>query len=112
MKKENFPLVKTPPKTEIALYLIKEELKIRKLFQILQTAGMTECDFEPHLDALIFRAIGMDYDDDALSNKYFDIIEKRSKTLKPDRKSMVKQAFKAYQEIIALKKESSPKVKS
>ncbi|PZR07027.1 MAG: hypothetical protein DI539_24155 [Flavobacterium psychrophilum] len=108
---KNYPIFQAPKKIEQVIYLIKEELKIRKLFQILHTAGMTECDYEPHLDSLIFKAIGMDYDDDALSNKYFDIIEKRSKKLKPDRKAMVKQAFKAYQEILALKKESIPKRK-
>ena len=35
-----YSLVRLPEKTEVVLFLIKEELKMRKLFQILQAAGM------------------------------------------------------------------------
>ena len=47
---------------------------------MLQELGITDCDFEPHLDSLIFQIIGLDDDDDNVSDKYFDIMERRSKT--------------------------------
>ncbi|MBL0745708.1 hypothetical protein [Chryseolinea lacunae] len=99
-----YPLVKLPIDIQLPLFLIKEELKSRKLFQLLQEVGTTESVFEPHLDSLIFQVIGLDDDDDRISDKYFDIMEKRSKNLEADKDSIAKQAFKAYHEILAIKK--------
>lgn len=66
---------------------------------------MTESDFEPHLDSLIFQVIGLDDNDDQVSGKYFDIMEKRSKKLEADKDLIMKQTFKAYHEIITIKRE-------
>jgi hypothetical protein len=104
LKNSPYPLIRIPNDIQIPLYLIKEELKCRKLFHILEEAGMTDCDFEPHLDSLIFRIIGLD--DDNVSDKYFDIMERRSKKIEGDNDHIMKQAIKAYHEIIAIKKVS------
>lgn len=103
-RNSTYPLVKLPIDVQLPLFLIKEELKSRKLFRLLQEVGTTESDFEPHLDSLIFQVIGLDDDDDRISGKYFDIMEKRSKKLEADKDSIAKQAFKAYHEILAIKK--------
>lgn len=103
-RKSNYLLVKVPTEVQLPVFLIKEELKSRKLFQLLQEVGTTESDFEPHLDSLIFQVIGLDDDDDRISDKYFDIMEKRSKKLEADKDSIAKQAFKAYHELLAIKK--------
>ncbi len=65
---------------------------------------MTDCDFEPHLDSLILQIIGLDDDDDNVSDKYFDIMERRSKKIEADKDLIMKQAIKAYHEILAIKK--------
>lgn len=94
---------------QMSLCLIKEELKTRKLFRILQEIGMTECGFEPHLDSLILQTIGLDDEDDNVSDRYFTIMEKRSKKIEGNNDSMMKQTFKAYREIMNLKKSVTSK---
>lgn len=37
------PIVKLPSKLQMTLYLIKEELKSRKLFHALREAGLDDC---------------------------------------------------------------------
>jgi len=111
LKNPTYPLIKMPIDIQIPLFLIKEELKCRKLFYMLQELGMTDCDFEPHLDSLILQIIGLDEDNDNISDKYFDIMERRSKKIEADRDLIMKQAIKAYHEIIAIKKELTPKNK-
>lgn len=104
IKNSNYPLIKLPTEVQLPVFLIKEELKSRKLFQLLQEVGTIESDFEPHLDSLIFQVVGLDHDDDQISHKYFHIMEKRSKKLEADKDTIAKQAFKAYHEILAIKK--------
>lgn len=111
LKNPTYPLIKMPIDIQIPLYLIKEELKSRKLFYKLQDLGMTDCDFEPHLDALILQVIGLDEDDDNISDRYFDIMERRSKKIEADKDLIMKQAVKAYHEILAIKKELGIKKK-
>lgn len=99
-----FPIVKLPSKTQHSLYLIKEELKTRKLFHALHQVGLDDCYFQPHLDSLILKSIGLDDHTDETFNKYDDIVEKRSKKIEADYGSIMKQALKAYMELIELKK--------
>ncbi|MBK7652180.1 MAG: hypothetical protein IPJ20_17720 [Flammeovirgaceae bacterium] len=111
LKNPTYPLIKMPIDIQIPLYLIKEELKSRKLFHMLQELGMTDCDFEPHLDSLILQIIGLDEDDDNVSDKYFDVMERRSKKIEADRDQIMKQAVKAYHEILTIKKQFDIKSK-
>ena len=104
-----YPLVKLPSETQIALYLIKEELKSRKLFHALHEAGFDDCYFQPHLDTLILRSIDMDDGTDETFGLYFDIIEKRSKKIEADNDSIMKQALKVYMELMEVKKQLKAK---
>lgn len=99
-----YPLVKLSSEVQVQLYLIKEELKSRKLFQALHQVGLDDCYFQPHLDSLILKSIGLDDHTDETFNKYDDIVEKRSKKIEADYGSIMKQALKAYMELIELKK--------
>ena len=102
-----YPLVKLPPKVQESLYLIKEELKSRKLFHALHEAGLDDCCFQPHLDSLILRNIGIDDRSDETFIKYDDILDRRSKKIEGHNDSIMKQALKTYMELIALKKSVS-----
>jgi len=101
------PIVKLPSKLQMTLYLIKEELKSRKLFHALREAGLDDCYFQPHLDTLILRSVGMDDGTDETFSLYYDIIEKRSKKIEADNESIMKQALKVYMELLEVKKQLS-----
>lgn len=107
MKNFTFPLVKIPQETQTTLFLIAEELKSRKLFRILRKAGITDCAFQPHLDSLILQSLGLDDGKDKTFEVYEDIMEKRSKKIEALDDSVMKQALKAYMELMREKKNGS-----
>lgn len=98
-----FPLIKLPTHLDQTLYLISEELKSRRLFRTLQKVGWEECEFQPHLDELIIRQIGLDGSDKTF-DLYTAIMERRCRKV-VDRESAVKQAMKAHAELEALRKD-------
>jgi hypothetical protein len=99
-----FPLVKLPADVQITLHLIREELKSRKFFYVLQEAGLDDCYFQPHLDSIILNSIDMDDGTDETFSLYDDIIDRRSKKIDASNDSIMKQALKVYAELMALKK--------
>jgi hypothetical protein len=88
---------------EQTLYLIREELKSRNFFNGLQQVGLGDCHFQLHLDSLILRFFGIDGSDENFT-QYMDIMEKRSKKIEPDQQSITKQALKAYNELMEVKR--------
>jgi hypothetical protein len=104
-----YPLVKLPQKVELSLFLIREELKCRKLFHTLSKVGLDDCYFRPHFDSLILRSIGLDEDNDEIFNNYFRMMEKRSNKIEADQDSIMKQALKVYQELIVERRRMSNK---
>lgn len=105
------PLVRLPSEMEQTLYLIREELKSRKLFWVLQQAGLEDCYYQPHLDSLILRGVSIDSSDENFS-QYMTIMDKRSKKIEADQKSITKQALKAYYELMEMKKEIEAETES
>jgi len=105
------PLVKLPFKAQVALYLIKEELKSRRVFNALHAAGFGECAFQPRLDSLILKTLGLYDGKDETFALYDSILEKRCRKIKPGNDSVTRQAFKAYQELKSKKKKRSAKNK-
>ena len=106
-----FPLIKLPFDTQMALYLIREELKSRKLFHGLHTVGLDDCYVQPHLDSLILHAMNIDDDSDETFTIYDQIMDKRCRRIKADNDSIMKQALKVYHELLSLKKQLSRKTK-
>lgn len=106
-----FPLIKLPADAQVALYLIREELKSRKLFHALHEVGLDDCYFQPHLDSLILHSINMDDGTDETFNRYDAIIERRSKKIEAGHNSIMKQALKVYNELMAEKKKMAGKSK-
>lgn len=112
MKRKNprYPLVKLSSNVQIVLSLIKEELKSRKLFEVLYEVGMGDCYFQPHLDHLILLHIGMDDGTDETFARYSDIMDNRCQKITADMPSIEKQALKAYTELMAEKKIRSTQI--
>lgn len=106
MKNQYFrhPLIKLPSGCQVALHLIREELKSRKFFRTLQQAGLHDCYFQPHLDSLILRSLDLDDDSDKVFDAYYDIIEHRSRKIEADNDTIMKQALKVYMELKQLRK--------
>jgi hypothetical protein len=98
-----FPLVKLPPSIDVALYLIREELKSQKFFHALSKAGIDDIYYQPHLGRAILMNLGMDDGRDETFQFYYRVIEKRRKKIGMDNESIVKQAFKVYNELISEK---------
>ena len=90
----SYPLVKLPAEVQYSLYLIREELKCRKLFRALQNVGLDGSYFQPHLDTLILRSLNMDEDSDEVFDAYYEIMERRSKKINADNDVIMKQALK------------------
>ncbi|RAW01090.1 hypothetical protein [Pseudochryseolinea flava] len=103
LKLTRYPLVRMPDETQITLFLIKEELKSRKIFHALYDIGIDDCYFQPHLDSLIMGSIGLDDGSDKTFESYTDILDRRSRKIEADNDSIMKQALKAYHELMTLK---------
>ncbi|HEY3405377.1 MAG TPA: hypothetical protein VGK59_18455 [Ohtaekwangia sp.] len=86
------------------MFLIKEELKSCKLFDILEQAVITDCHFQPHLDELILSSMGMNDQKDETFTLYNTIMEKRSRKIKAGNSSAMKQALKVYMELREVKR--------
>lgn len=98
--KYSFPIVRLPIRAENALYLIKEELKSRKLFHALHEVGIDDCYFQPHLDILIMESMGLRDGTDETFRIYDAIMDRRSKKIEADHDSIMKQAMKVYHELL------------
>ena len=98
-----YPLMRLPHETDACLFLIGEELKSRTLFRALHSIGLDDCYFQPHLDSLILRMVGLDSSDQTFA-LYEAIMDKRTQKIQACRKSIAKQALKAYNELRQLRK--------
>jgi hypothetical protein len=97
------PITKIPESIDHVLYLISQELKIRRFFDGLQRIGIDDCSLEPHLDRIILAELGLDDGLDNTTAFYCEVIEKRSKKINGSAESVLKQSFKAYAELTAEK---------
>lgn len=111
MKTFSIPTIKLPEDTQQLLCLIKEELKSRKLFHALHSAGIDDCYFQPHLDTLIMQRIGLCDGTDETFRIYDEIIDRRSQKIEADNDSIMKQALKVYHELLNVKEELGRKNK-
>lgn len=87
------------------IFLIEQQLKIRRFFDDLDRIGLGHYDFEPNLDHLILKNVNLDDGLDETYAYYTRMIEKHSKQLRPDRCEIERQANRMYRELQALKKE-------
>jgi hypothetical protein len=91
----------------VTIYLIEQQLKCRRFFDDLANIGLGDYDFEPNLDHLILKNLNLDDGTDQTYDRYTRIIDKHSKRLKHEYKTIEKQSVKMYKELVALKKKLS-----
>jgi hypothetical protein len=100
----NVPLVKLPSDTELILFIIKEDLKNTKLFNALESAGLTDCFYRADFAALVLGYMGFDDIPDDLQEFYADLISKYAEKIEPDNRVIIEYAFEVYSEILIEKK--------
>jgi hypothetical protein len=98
-KKKSFELASHP--SEKILSLISQELKIRRMINGLQNAGIESCSFEPSLDSIILSEMGIDDGSDKTIAHYCKVIYRESAKIKPNKKSIKNQSVKVYRELLA-----------
>jgi len=65
LNRSKYPLVRLPEKTDLVLFLIKQELKANKFFNTLVEMGGGDFYYRPCLDSAILSYSGFqDYPDD------------------------------------------------
>jgi len=103
VRSKNRPL-KLPVNVDLALALIREELKIRKFFNTLREVGVEDCYFQPDLGALILKSLGLDDGTDETLYHYSDLMDVHSKKITADLESIQTQALKVYRNLVKKKK--------
>jgi len=109
LKHANVRLVKLPANIDLILFLIQEELKTTRLFNGLSDLGLNDCFYQSHFATVILASAGFKERPDDLYGFYLDLINRRSKKIKPDHDSVVRQAFKVYIDLMIEKKNRSQK---
>jgi len=96
-KISNFRQLEKPD--EFVIDLIVEELKIYRVFNILREAGFCDSYFEPSLETVILKSIGLNGSDKTRTS-YFQILEKHSCRITTENNSITKEAAKVYHELL------------
>lgn len=111
LKLMQLPFVKLPPDIDFTLFLIREELKSQKFFNGLHDIGIDDCPYQTRLGKAVLASVGLDDGSDETTEFYFKTIEKRSKKIQTDNESIMRQAVKAYIELIIEKKRRKDRAK-
>jgi hypothetical protein len=103
---KNLGLAKLPPHLEIAVYLLKAELKNRKFIKCLEQVGFDNSLCALDFSSLIMKLIGFDMDSDDKFEFYNDRLEAyvQDIDIREDDDNLNKIAFDFYLEIEAEKK--------
>jgi hypothetical protein len=71
-------------------------------------AGFDDCFFEPRLDKIILVEMGLDDGIDETMERYYAIIEKRSKKIDRTQESVMRQAWKAHRDLMKINQKLAP----
>jgi hypothetical protein len=107
--RSEFPLLTLPAKTELTLYLIKEELKSHKFFSGLRNLGLDDSYYHTDLSPIILANLGLNDETNETIDFYFALLDKYSQYIEPDRDrdSIMKEALNMYIDLIAEQKKRS-----
>jgi hypothetical protein len=100
----SFPLTTLPPTHDLTLYLICEELKSQKFFNILSQAGIEDVYYKPRLGKAILMTMEMDDGKDETFELYYALIEKRVTKIEMDAEIIKRQAAAVFLELLIEKR--------
>lgn len=98
--KTDYPPVRTPDTVDVILFLIQEELKIRKIFNTLRDIGLDDCSYQPHLDELILAYMGLTAETNETLDFYYNLMETHSEKISPDKDMIAKEAVEVFDELM------------
>src|SRR5688572_10051850 len=94
---KNTTLVKLPPNAELAIYLIREELKNRKLIMGLEQAGLDPIFSHTDFSKLVLSSIGYNTKSDELYEWYYSLLDEYTTRFDHnDMKTLLEQSFNFY----------------
>lgn len=99
-----FPLNSLPPTLDLTLYLIREELKSQKFFNVLSKAGIEDIYYKPRLGKAILMTMEMDDGKDETFEFYYALIEKRATKIEMDAEIIKRQAAAVFLELLIEKR--------
>jgi len=91
MNREMLPI--TP---NLTLFLIAEELKSRKFFNILMLAGFDYTPFRPHLDEAILAALSLNAEENAVLEFYERVMDSHAEMITEKQEAIDREAQNVY----------------
>lgn len=92
--------VKVPREIEVPIFLIRNELQSRMLFNALSEIGFTDCYFETYLYPLILASLRLRDGSDETFRVYTELMEKWSKDINPNEDVILRRALKIYNALV------------
>jgi hypothetical protein len=89
---------------DLALFLIREELKSRRFFNTLREAGIEDVYYQPQLDKAIFVILELEEDNEETFKGYTRIMEDHAMRIRQDSEVIQEEAVGAYEKLVELKK--------
>ncbi len=86
------------------IFLIGEELKCTYLFNTLATIGFDYSYYRPDLTTLVLDALGLPGTSNDALDCYYHTLQKYSRPLKPNARSVARQARLAYRHLVRYQK--------
>ncbi len=93
--------------TDLAVFLIREELKCRRFFNTLREAGIEDVYYQPQMDKAILVVMELEEDSEEIFREYSRIMEEHSLRIRQDSAVIQEEALCAYRELVQLKKSST-----
>ncbi len=108
IRTQRYPLitpgkVKIPKQIEVPIFLIRHELKLRMVYQAIESIATVDCYFESHLDSLILASLKMWDAKDETYKVYFRLMDKWTKNINSDPDVITRRAITIYHALIKLR---------
>lgn len=97
---KNLNITVLPPEAELVLFLIREELKSYKFFNILSRIGYDEWHYRTNFSDVILPYCGFRKVPDDLMKFYMDLMTEHSEPLDGSKEELVKAALRVYTELM------------
>jgi hypothetical protein len=111
VKNLNVQLVKLPSDIEVALFLIKEDLKSNRLLNSLSNIGFDESNHKSSFGTMVLAILGFEQQPDELYEFYYRMLDHYSEKVGDDNKKLVKAAFNLYVDLIIEKRNAARSTK-